>query len=134
MGFTDESIKQCVDDLAHNVLPENSFPSVDWLRSRGMLMYRWTPTVSDWSHVALHIRREVNIVSLIGQDGSGLNDLYRKTNCQVRLEQYPPPPRSPREHFIIFYRGPDGHVLNSCMSNALNVISDRLKVILHSNS
>ena len=121
-------IPQCLYDLVHNVLPENSFPSVDWLRNHGMMMYRWTLDESDWSRVALHIRREINIDSLVGHDGSGLNELRKKTNCQVRLEQFQS--CGQRENFMIFYRGPDGHVLNSCMLNALNMMSDKLKSLL----
>ena len=127
-SFSDNSIPRCLDSLVHNMLPENSFPCVDWLRDRGMMMYRWTVNVSDWSQLALHIRREINISLLVGHDGSTLNELYRKTSCQVRLEQYPL--RGRREHFMVFYRGPDGHVMNSCMLSALNVISDRLRAIL----
>jgi hypothetical protein len=55
--------------------------------------------------------------------------VFRRTNCQVRIELqiY----RGNRETFVVFVRGPNGHPVNLNFESALKMVVDRLKFILN---
>lgn len=107
-----------------DMLPQNTFPAVDWLRDFGMCMYRWTP---DGDRVALHVRKDI-VNSVVGQDGSALRELYNRSNCQVQLERQLL--QGSQENFLVFTRGPQGHPLNQCALMALQMVGDRIKFVL----
>ena len=110
--------------LDNDALPDSVFPELSWLRSFGMCMYRWT---SDSTEVALHVHGDL-LVPLIGQNGAGLGDLYRRTNCQVKVDRQFL--QGSRENFLVFHRGQNGHPANQHMSMALQMVGERLRFIL----
>ena len=115
-------------NVSLEVLSEDAFPVVGWLRKFGMCMYRWSADVNDWSQVALHVRQDV-VAFVVGQDGSGLVDLYKHSNCQVTLERQIL--QGLQENFLVFNRGPQGHPLNQNMMYALQIVGDRIRSFLH---
>ena len=106
-------------------LHENIFQTASILVPYNMFMYRWT---KDSNEVALKIRSDF-VMAFIGHDGGGMDDVFRRTNCQVRIEQqiY----RGNRETFVVFVRGPNGHPANLNFESALKMVVDRLKFILN---
>jgi hypothetical protein len=105
-------------DLANSGIPASAFPSLSWLNSHGMGMYRWS---LDSPEIAMFIRSDL-VVPLLGNDGAQLNEFVHRSNCSIKHER-----RhlfGSRENFLLFQgTGP-------ALESALQLIDERLKYII----
>lgn len=103
-----------------DIVTENIFPSVTWLRNYDMHMYRWSGDASDWTEFAMHIPTYI-ASHLLGSDGENISEFQRLSGCRVWSDKEFLHGRE--ELFLVFSRGPTGSPANAQMNTALEIIS-----------
>jgi len=109
-----------------DVVPENYFPSVTWLRGYDMHMYRWAGNAQEWTEFAMHIPRDM-FPAVYGEDG-GLNaavsEVSRRSGCKMWKETEFL--RGVSESFLCFQKGSEGQPSHQAMLAALELLSTLL--------
>jgi tetratricopeptide (TPR) repeat protein len=110
-----------------DVVPENYFPSVAWLRAYNMHMYRWAGNAQEWTDYAMHIPREM--YPAVYADDGGLSvavaDVSRRSGCKMWKETEIL--RGNSESFLVFHKGSDGQPTHQAMLAALELMSALLR-------
>ena len=123
------------EGIETDILPESAFPSVAWLRQYGMHMFRWAGDSNEWTEYAMHL--PPNIASAMfgtdyanpGPQGSpSLTELQSASGCKMWLDKETLMGRE--EPFLVFLRGPAGQSSNTCMNVALELVSNKMKLLL----
>ena len=123
------------EGIEADILPESAFPSVAWLRQYGMNMFRWAGDSNEWTEYAM--RLPPNIASAMfgpdyanpGPQGTpGLSELQSASGCKMWLDKETLMGRE--EPFLVFLRGPAGQSSNTCMNVALELVSNKMKLLL----
>ena len=123
------------EGIEADILPESAFPSVAWLRQYGMYMFRWAGDSNEWTEYAMHIPSNV-AAALFGPDFvnqgplgiPALAELQAASGCKMWLDKETL--RGREEPFLVFMRGPAGQPSNGCMNMALEMLSNKMKVLL----
>jgi hypothetical protein len=103
-----------------DIVTENLFPSVAWLRNYDMHMYRWSGDAKDWTEFAMHVPGHI-IAHLLGPEGSNINEFKRLSGCNVWSDKEFL--HGQEALFLVFNRGPSGSPSNAHMNTALEIIS-----------
>lgn len=106
-----------------DILTDNTFPSVVWLREFDINMYRWAGNSTEWTEYAMRLSPEIEHIF------EGENDptvISQRTNCNVTIQSEKL--HGQNANFLVFVRGLSGHISNSYMTNALNIVSDLIKM------
>ena len=123
------------EGIETDILPESAFPSVAWLRQYGMNMFRWAGDSNEWTEYAM--RLPPNIASAMfgpdyanpGAQGTpALTELQSGSGCKMWLDKETLMGRE--EPFLVFLRGPAGQSSNTCMNVALELVSNKMKLLL----
>ena len=125
------------EGIEADILPESAFPSVSWLRQYGMNMFRWAGDSNEWTEYAM--RLPPNIASAMfgpdyanlgpqGQGNPALSELQSASGCKMWLDKETLMGRE--EPFLVFLRGPAGQSSNTCMNVALELVSNKMKLLL----
>jgi hypothetical protein len=110
-----------------DVLGEQSFTSVSWLRQYGMHMYRWSGNSSEWTEYAMHIPLKfINIVC--GDNNTNLHEISMKSGCKLWIDSELL--NSQSATFLVLQRGPSGSASNQYMNVALEIISNTMRQYL----
>lgn len=113
--------------IDNDVVPENYFPSVAWLRPYQMHMYRWAGNAQEWTDYAMHIPREL-YPAVYAEDGSlsvAVADVSRRSGCKMWKETEIL--RGVSESFLVFHKGSDGTPTHQAMLAALELMSALLR-------
>ena len=125
------------EGIEADILPESAFPSVSWLRQYGMNMFRWAGDSNEWTEYAM--RLPPNIASAMfgpdyanlgpqGQGNPALSELQSASGCKMWLDKETLMGRE--EPFLVFLRGPAGQSSNTCMNVALELVSNKMRLLL----
>ena len=125
------------EGIETDILPESAFPSVAWLRQYGMHMFRWAGDSNEWTEYAM--RLPTNIASAMfgpdyanlgpqGQGNPALSELQSASGCKMWLDKETLMGRE--EPFLVFLRGPAGQSSNTCMNVALELVSNKMRLLL----
>ena len=94
-----------------DLLPADSFPSVAWLRSHDMHMYRWAGNAKEWTEYALRLRPEVAGILETSTGETLIATLKRQSNgCVITMGA--DMLNGKTEKFLVFVRGDSGHPSN----------------------
>jgi hypothetical protein len=113
-----------------DVVTDNLFVGVNWLRGYDMFMYRWAGDANDWTEFAMHIPPQIESI-LLGNNGSNIMEIERISGCSMRREEEML--RGKKEAFLVFVRGPTGHPSNNNMNIALDHISHFMSQLIGAN-
>ena len=108
-----------------DIMPENAFPSVIWLRQYGMHMYMWAGDTKEWTEYAMHIPSDFLHIFLGTDALIKISDVIRISGCEAWISEEILEGR--KEKFIVFKRGYSGQPSNSAMNVALDLISTSVK-------
>lgn len=123
MGTDLQGGQSQVGGIDSDVVLDNTFPSVSWLRGYDMHMYRWAGDTQDWTEFAMHIPPHIE-QHLFGLNKTNISEIQHRSGCAMRVEAEMLRGRS--ETFLVFTRGPIGHPSNLSMASALELISNLL--------
>lgn len=109
-----------------DLVPLNTFATVDWLRSSDMGIFRWSGNDRAWTEFAMHV--PANFHSFFS---SNLPAWQQHSNCNMWFDT--DKLRGETQRFLVFRRGENGEESNNAMQRALELISHHLSFILVKN-
>lgn len=109
-----------------DLVPLNTFATVDWLRASDMGIFRWSGNDRAWTEFAMHV--PVNFFTFFT---SNLPTWQQHSNCRMWFDT--DKLRGETQNFLVFRRGENGEESNSAMQRALELISHHLSFILVKN-
>ena len=117
---------------SREVVPEQEFPSVAWLRQHGMHLYRWKFYSQGQGQglicieFAMHLPSDL-AAAIVGPDPQQqqqhLAEIQRRTGCRMWLETAAWE-QGRQAQFLVFYRGALGSPSHQAMLSALEVVSE----------
>lgn len=115
------------DGIDDDLVPLNTFPIVDWLRSSDMGMFKWSGNDRAWTEFAMHVPDRFHSFFT-----SNLLTWQQHSNCRMRFDN--DILRGEKHNFLVLYRGEQGEETNLAMQKGLEIISHHLSFILKNDS
>ena len=118
------------EGIEADMLVESAFTSVTWLRQHEMHMYRWAGDAAEWTEYAMHL--PLSVLPYFSLDPSSaypsvLTELLC-TGCKIWVDKEILMGRE--ASFLVFERGAAGMPSNICMTNALDLLSSKMRILL----
>jgi hypothetical protein len=119
------------EGIESDILPESAFTSVAWLRQHGMHMYRWAGDAAEWTEYAMHLPPSISPFFSFDPSSSSFSSLLSELQCSGCKMWIDKETLMGREAtFLVFLRGAAGQPSNVCMNNALDLLSNKMRLLL----
>jgi KH domain/Tetratricopeptide repeat len=119
------------DGIETDILPESAFTSVAWLRQHGMHMYRWAGNAAEWTEYAMHLPACVCPFFSFDPSSSSSSPLLaelQSCGCKIWIDKETL--LGKEATFLVFLRGAAGQLSNTNMNNALDLLSNKMRLLL----